>query len=364
MKFTENHCLGFLLVIAILTGILIAGCTQPQTTPATPAPTPAATIAAPIPSPTPAAATTTVAAIPTPTPAPAAATTTVAATPTLVVHETNTLLIATTTSLYDTKLLDSIQDIYERETGVHLKITSQGTGIAIQVATRGDCDLLLVHSPSQEKAFIDQGLGINQRCFAYNYFEVVGPANDPAGIKGLTPEAAFTKIRALGLNNTPNVFFASRGDQSGTHTAEQAIWARAGFNYTKDVSTSGAWYLSLGKGMGETLTVAGQKGAYTLTDEGTFLSFKSQLNLVPLITNKPTLLNRYSAIAVNPAKNPNVNIVQADRFINWLTSAEGTQILTNYGKDKYGKALFTPLTPSVCTVTPFNCICSGVVSPF
>jgi len=349
MKFTENHFLGCLLVIAILTGILIAGCTQPQTTPATPAPTPVATTAAPIPAPAPTAATTTVAATPAPTP---------------VVHETNTLLIATTTSLYDTKLLDSIQDIYERETGVHLKITAQGTGIAIQIATRGDCDLLLVHSPSQEKAFIDKGLGINQRCFAYNYFEVVGPANDPAGVRDLTPEAAFKKIRGLGLNNTPNVFFASRGDGSGTHTAEQAIWARAGFNYTKDVATSGPWYLSVGKGMGDTLVVADQKGAYTLTDEGTFLAFKKQLSLMPLITNKPTLLNRYSAIAVNPAKNPNVNIVQADRFINWLTGAEGMQILSDYGKDKYGKALFTPLTPSVCKVTPFNCTCSGVVSPF
>jgi tungstate transport system substrate-binding protein len=363
MKISQKLSFGSLLALVILMGILLAGCTsQPQTTPVTPTAVTTTVAATPAATPAPTAAPATEAATPTQTPT--VAPTTVATTAAPVIHETNTLIIATTTSLYDTKLLDSIQDIYEQETGVHLKITAQGTGIAIQVATRGDCDLLLVHSPSQEKAFIDAGLGINQRCFAYNYFEVVGPANDPAGIKDLTPEAAFVKIRLLGLNKTPNVFFASRGDQSGTHTAEQAIWTRAGLNYTKDVATSGDWYLSLGKGMGETLTVAGQKGAYTLTDEGTFLAFKSQLSLVPLITNKPTLLNRYSAIAVNPAKNLNVNIVQADRFINWLTSAEGYQILTNYGKDKYGKALFTPLTPSVCTVTPFNCVCSGVVSPF
>lgn len=326
MKFTRKHCLVYLLVMALLTGILVAGCTQPQATPATPTPTTATTT-------------------------------------TQVPHAPNTLLIATTTSLYDTKLLDTIQDIYENETGINLKITSQGTGIAIQVATRGDCDLLLVHSPSQEKAFIDKGLGINQRCFAYNYFEIVGPSSDPAGIANLTPEAAVTKIRMLGLNGTPKVFFASRGDQSGTHTAEQNIWTKAGFNYTRDVATSGAWYLSLGKGMGETLTVSSQKGAYTLTDEGTFLAFGSQLNLVPLITKGGSLLNRYSAIAVNPAKNPNVNIVQADRFINWLISDEGMKIIGDYGKDKYGKGLFTPLTPSVCTVTPFNCTCSGDVSP-
>ena len=362
MKPSRKLIMSSLLATAILLMILVAGCTQSPTSPPTPVPTEVATTVPATPIPAPTAETT--AAAPTPTQAPTVATTAVTAAPTPVVHETNTLLIATTTSLYDTKLLDSIQDVYERETGVHLKITAQGTGIAIQIATRGDCDLLLVHSPSQEKAFIDKGLGINQRCFAYNYFEVVGPANDPAGVRDLTPEAAFKKIRALGQNNTPNIFFASRGDGSGTHTAEQAIWTRAGFNYTKDVATSGPWYLSVGKGMGDTLVLADQKGAYTLTDEGTYLAFKSKLALIPLITNKPTLLNRYSAIAVNPAKSSNVNIVQADRFINWLTGAEGMQILGDYGKDQYGKALFTPLTPGVCKVTPFNCTCSGVVSPF
>ncbi|MDD1665512.1 MAG: substrate-binding domain-containing protein [Methanomicrobiales archaeon] len=322
--------MGSLLAIAILAGILIAGCTsQPQTTPVTPT----------------------------------AVTTTAAATPTPVVHSPNTLLIATTTSLYDTGLLNAVQDLYQNQTGIGLKITSQGTGIAIQVATRGDCDLLLVHSPSQEKAFIDKGLGINQRCFAYNYYMIVGPPSNPAGITNTTPEEAFTKIRMLGLNNTPGVFFASRGDQSGTHNTEQTLWKNAGFNYTRDVATSGAWYLSLGKGMGETLTVAGQTGAYTITDEGTFLAFKSQLNLVPFITYKLSLLNRYSAIAVNNSVNSNVNVVQADRFINWLISDEGKQFVGDYGVEKYGKSLFTPLTPDVCTVAPFNCTCSGSVSP-
>lgn len=330
MNTSRKACMGCMLALVILMGILIAGCTsQPQTGPVTPT----------------------------------AVTTTAAATPIPVVHEPNTLLIATTTSLYDTGLLNTIQDIYQNETGVNLKITSQGTGIAIQIATRGDCDLLLVHSPSQEKAFIDKGLGINQRCFAYNYFEIVGPASDPAGIANLTPEAAFTKVRMLGLNNTPNIFFASRGDGSGTQTAEINIWTKAGFNYTNNVANSGPWYLSLGQGMGATLQTSSNKGAYTLTDEGTFLAYKSNLTLVPLVTKGGSLLNRYSAIAVNPAKNANVNIVQADRFINWLVSDEGMKIVGDYGKDKYGKGLFTPLTPSVCTVTPFNCTCSGSVSP-
>jgi tungstate transport system substrate-binding protein len=328
MHSSRKLIMGSLLAIAILAGILMAGCTQPQTVPVTPIPT----------------------ATPTPTTTP-------------VVHSPNTLIIATTTSLYDTGLLNAVQDLYENETDINLKITSQGTGIAIQVATRGDCDLLLVHDPTQEKAFIDKGLGLNQRCFAYNYFQIVGPESDPAGIAGLTPEAAVTKIRTLGMNNTPGVFFASRGDSSGTHSAEQRIWKAAGFNYTKDVVNSGPWYLSVGKGMGETLVLSGQKGAYTLTDEGTFLAFKTQLNLVPHITQGSVLLNRYSAIAVNNSVNPNVNLVQADRFINWLISEEGKQFIGDYGMEKYGKSLFTPLTPEVCTAAPFNCTCTGSVSP-
>jgi tungstate transport system substrate-binding protein len=168
----------------------------------------------------------------------------------------------------------------------------------------------------------------------------------------------------LGANNTPVVFFVSRGDSSGTHSAEQTIWKNAGFNYTNQVVNAGPWYLSVGKGMGETLTLASQKGAYTLTDEGTFLAFKSGLNLVPLITEGSSLLNRYSAIAVNPEKqNANVNIVEADRFINWLISDEGKQFVGDYGVDKYGKSLFVPLTGDVCTGTPFNCTCTGAVAP-
>jgi tungstate transport system substrate-binding protein len=285
------------------------------------------------------------------------------ATTTPAAHNPNVLLIATTTSLYDTGLLNHIQDIYQNETGITLKITSQGTGQAIQLAQRGDADLLLVHSPSQEQTFINNGYGVNARCFAYNYFMIVGPQNDPAQIANLSPTAAFAKIRALGINGTPNIYFASRGDQSGTNTAEIGIWGKAGFNYTTDVANSGAWYLSVGKGMGDTLVFASQKGAYTLTDEGTFLAYKSQLQLTPLVKSGTALLNRYSAIAVNPAKNPNVNEVQADRFINWIISPEGQQVVGNYGLATYNKSLFTPLTPDKCTAAPFNCTCSGDVAP-
>ena len=325
-----------LVFSVMIIGIFSAGCTSSPTSPATTTPTVTAT---------PVNVTTT--AVPT----------------TQVPRDPNSLLIATTTSLYDTGLLNRIQDIYQNETGVTVKITSQGTGQSIQLAQRGDADLLLVHSPSQEQTFINNGYGINQRCFAYNYFVIVGPASDPAGIVNMTPSAALTKIKALGMNGTPGVYFASRGDQSGTHTAEQNLWTKAGFNYTNNVSNSGPWYLSVGKGMGDTLTFAGQKGAYTLSDEGTFLAYKDKLNLVILIQNNSQLLNRYSAIAVNPAKNPNVNIVQADRFINWLLSPEGRIVVGTYGVDKYGKQLFTPLIPDACSAAQFNCTCGGNVTP-
>ena len=335
-----------ILSLAVILAVLFAGCTTPPSTTVTPTATPAATPAA--------------TAVATTAPVVTANAT---ATPTSAAHEAGTLLIATTTSLYDTGLLNKIQDTYQNKTGVKLKITSQGTGQAIQLAQRGDVDLLLVHSPSQEKTFLDNGYGANQRCFAYNYFMIVGPANDPAGIKGTNATTAFAKIEAAGMDGKKGVAFVSRGDNSGTHTAEQGIWAKAGFNYTKNISNSGPWYLSIGKGMGDTLLMASQKGAYTLTDEGTYLAYKSQLNLTPLVTNDTVLLNRYSAIAVNPAKNPNVNEVEADKFINWLISPEGKQLVADYGVDKYGKGLFTPLTPELASQAQFNCTCCSNVTP-
>lgn len=256
------------------------------------------------------------------------------------------LLIATTTSLEDTGLLDNITPIYEATHPVNLKITSQGTGLAIELAKRGDADLLLVHSPSQETAFMEQGFGVNRRSFAYNYFIIVGPESDPAGIKNMTPEAAFAKIMQQGKAGNANVVFVSRGDNSGTHSAEKNIWSKAGYNYTKDVQNSGAWYLESGKGMGDTLRLASEKNAYTLSDEGTFLAYQSNLNLVPLITQGSSLLNIYSAIAVIPKNNATATIEAANDYINFLISPQGQQIIADYGKDKYGKGLFNPMTPA------------------
>jgi tungstate transport system substrate-binding protein len=284
--------------------------------------------------------------------------------PTPVAHSPGVLLIATTTSLYDTGLWNAIEDYYEPKYGVDLQITAKGTGAALALGRTGDVDLEAVHDPAQEKTFLGEGWGINSRCFAYNYFLIVGPANDPAGIKGMTPEDGFTKLMNLGKNGTAGVTFVSRGDNSGTHGNEKLIWKNAGYNYTAQVQGSGAWYVEAGKGMGDTLVMASEKGAYTLTDEATFLSFKSnkQLALEPIINEGTTLLNRYSLIAINPDKYSSVNIKEANRFIDWVISDEGRQFIGDYGKEKYGKTLFTPISRDACTAAPFSCTCTGNVS--
>lgn len=276
------------------------------------------------------------------------------------------LKIATTTSLYDTGLLDSVQDYYLKTYNVDLLITSQGTGKAIQSAKNGDVDVLLVHSPSQEAAFIDEGYGVNHRGIAYNYFLIVGPESDPAGIKGMTPEEGLTKLKNLGESGESNVIFVSRGDNSGTHSAEKNIWKAAGFNYTANISGNpGTWYVETGSGMGDTLTVSGQKQAYTLTDEATFLTYKknNDLQLVPIIDEGESLLNRYTVMTINPEKYSNTNVKAATDFTNWLISKEGQKFIGDYGTETYGKSLFVPMSSLAdSTVPPFSIDCTTPVT--
>ena len=273
----------------------------------------------------------------TPTPAPAANTTPVK------------LVIATTTSLYDTGLLNYLQPKFEAQNNVKLFITSQGTGKAIQLAMNGDADVLLVHSPAQELTFMKNGYGLNRRSFASNSFMIVGPQNDPAHIINMTPENAFTTLYTKGMNKTANVYFVSRGDGSGTQTAEQNIWKNAKYNYTVQIEKSGPWYVEAGKGMGDTLQMASEMGAYTLTDEGTYLAYKSNLTLVPVITKGSSLLNIYSVMAVYNDKQPADKIKLANTFINFLISPQTQADIGNYGVDKYGKSLFIPMSVSVPT---------------
>ena len=273
----------------------------------------------------------------------------------------NLVRIATTTSLENTGLLAELERVYENETGVDLQFISQGTGQSIDSGRRGDVDLVLVHAPDLEQQFIDDGFGINPRCIAYNYFIIVGPESDPAGIANMSPVEAFQAIYTAGTNQTAGVAFVSRGDNSGTHNQEKVLWEEAGYDYEADVLDAGAWYVEAGKGMGDTLILANEQQAYTLSDEGTYLSFADRLDLVPVVAEGAELLNRYSAIAVNPEQHAEVNAEGAADFINWLTSDETKEMIGEFGTEEFGKPLFTPLYAPECTEPPFNCTCAEPV---
>lgn len=243
-------------------------------------------------------------------------------------------VVATTTSLYDTGLWDYLEPIFEDKYDVNLEILSAGTGIALEFGQNGDAQAVAVHSKSSELTFIANGYGKERVPFAYNYFLIVGPESDPAGLKGLTPEDAFKKL----MENPGSGKFVSRGDDSGTHVKEKAIWKAAGYEDYDAVKNAGSWYLEAGSGMGATLVRANELEAYTLSDIGTFLAYKGDLNLIPIIEEGSILLNVYSSIACTKAKDPEM----AQNFVDFMASAETQQLIGNYGKEDYGQALFTP----------------------
>jgi tungstate transport system substrate-binding protein len=244
--------------------------------------------------------------------------------------------VATTTSLYDTGLWTYLKPIFEAKYHKSLDVTSQGSGAAINLSMTGDVDVLAVHSKAAELKFVADGYGIERIPFAYNYFVIVGPASDPAGIKGMNASNALKKIATDGTTQ-----FVSRGDNSGTHTKEQALWKASGLNYST-IQTQSSWYVNAGAGMGATLTMTNEKGAYTLSDKGTFLSYASNLSLSIIIENSSDLLNVYSVIAVNSSRFDWINTAGANELIAFMTSNETQQLIANYGVDKYGQSLFTP----------------------
>ncbi|MCT8336792.1 tungsten ABC transporter substrate-binding protein [Methanoculleus sp. Afa-1] len=253
--------------------------------------------------------------------------------------EKQQLRIATTTSLYDTKLLDHLTPIFEEKYNAEVLVVSAGTGKALEYGQRGDVDVMMVHDRAREDTFIADGYGIDRRVFAYNYFVLVGPESDPAGVKAMAPEAAFTAIREKGMADK-NVVFVSRGDASGTHSKEKAIWKAAGFNYSADVQGSGDWYQEAGTGMGATLTMTNEKEAYTLSDIGTYLAYKGDLKLVTLVDEGDILLNVYSVMQINPEKFPETNSTIAKDWINFLISDDIQKEIGSFGVDKYGQPLF------------------------
>jgi tungstate transport system substrate-binding protein len=242
------------------------------------------------------------------------------------------LRVATTTSLYDSGLWGYLESMFEEKYGVELDIMYAGTGKALDLGQRGDVDIIAVHSKSREEQFVADGYGIERVPFAYNYFLIVGPEADAAGIKDMSPEEALKK-----LMEGASVSFVSRGDDSGTHGKEKAIWTEAGYDY-ETVRKAGSWYIEAGTGMGPTLMMASEKEAYTLTDMGTYLSYKGQLELVPIVDKGDILLNVYSAIAVSSSK----NLEMANNLIAFLISTEVQGLIGEYGVEEYGMQLFTP----------------------
>ena len=259
--------------------------------------------------------------------------------------------IATTTSLYDTGLWYYLEPIFEETANVEMDIVYAGTGIALEYGRRGDVDAVVVHDRAAEDKYISEGYGINRRYFAYNFFLIAGPADDPAGIAGSTAADAFKKIHDAGMANPDAVKFISRGDESGTHSKEKLIWDAAGFQY-EDIQNSGEWYVEAGKGMGPTLLMASEMQAYTLADISTFLAYskKSNLSIVPLVEQDGIFLNVYAAIAVNPEKITTAKIDIAKQIINWLIGPEVQEIMGTYGEAEYGRSLFFPLADGSCTM--------------
>ena len=246
------------------------------------------------------------------------------------------LRVATTTSLYDTGLWGYLEPMFEEEYGVELDILYAGTGIALEYGRRGDVDVIAVHSKSREEKFVEEGYGVERVPFAYNYFLIVGPEDDPAGIKGMSPEEAFKK-----LDDTGTASFISRGDDSGTHGKEKAIWRSVGYDY-ETIQNAGEWYIEAGRGMGPTLLMTSEKQGYTLTDMGTFLSYKGKVDLVPVVDEGSILLNVYSVIVGNPETNPKVNYEMASNLVSLLTSPEIQELIGDYGVEEYGMSLFNP----------------------
>ena len=248
------------------------------------------------------------------------------------------LTVATTTSLYDTGLWSYLEPKFEQKYNVKLNIISVGSGKAFQLGKSGDVDVLTVHEPKAEQDFLAGNYSSARVPFAYNYFVIVGPPSDPEGIKDMAPVDAFKKLITEGNVTGSQVKFVSRGDGSGTHAAEQRLWAAAGYQYA-DVEKSGSWYVEGGGGMGPTLVMANDKLAYTLTDMGTFISYKTKLNLVALVNQKiDTLRNVYSVMVVNSTKNRTM----ADNLVTFLASPEIQDLMGRYGVAEYGLQLFTP----------------------
>jgi len=242
------------------------------------------------------------------------------------------VILATTTSTQDSGLLDVLVPVFEKQSGYLVKTISVGSGQAMAMGEKGEADVLLVHSPAAEKKLVTDGFGLNRRLVMHNDFVIVGPAADPAKIKGSA--STVDALKAIGANGGT---FVSRADKSGTNSKELALWKAAGIN-----PEGQKWYQQTGLGMGATLNVTSEKGFYTLADRGTYLAMKKTLALDILVEGEKSLLNVYHVIEVNPAKWPKVNAAGAKAFADFMVSAETQKTISTFGVEKFGSPLFFP----------------------
>ena len=242
------------------------------------------------------------------------------------------ILLVSTTSTQDSGLLDVLLPAFTKATGYRVSLIATGSGQALKMAEQGNADLILRHSPEAEKEFVADGWGIDRRLVMHNNFVIIGPVGDPAKIRGKTPEEAFKAIFAS------RATFISRGDNSGTHVKELALWEKAGLD-----PTGQAWYLETGQGQGATISIASEKDGYSLVDSSTFFAYEIHVeNLRILVKDDPFLLNVYHVIIVNPQKWPHVNLAGAQAFADFITSPEGQAIIGQFGVDQFGQSLFIP----------------------
>ena len=241
------------------------------------------------------------------------------------------IVVASTTSTQDSGLFGHILPLFKARTGIEVKVIAQGTGQALDTARRGDADVVFVHAKAQEEKFVADGQGVKRFDVMYNDFVLIGPKSDPAGVKGRDIVAALKTIQEKA---SP---FVSRGDKSGTHSAELALWKQAGI----DLATAkGAWYREIGQGMGAALNTAGAMNAYVISDRGTWLSFKNPGDLLIAVEGDKRLFNQYGVILVNPEKHPSVKKELGQSFVNWLVSSEGQAAIAAYKVND--KQLFFP----------------------
>ena len=253
----------------------------------------------------------------------------------------NSVLGIATGSPYELGLMDALIEPFEEKYGCRVEVTKAGSGASLNLGRKGDVDLVLVHAPEAEKKFMADGYGLNRTCMMYNDFVIVGPRSDPAGIRGMTDAAkAYTRIALTG-----SLFF-SRGDNSGTHQKEMSIWEEAA------ITPTGDWYRVTNDFMAATLRVASSSQGYFMTDRSTYISMKDNIDLEILSEGDPGLVNRYSAIAVNPQKHLGVNYALARAFIEYVVSPGGQAIIRDFGKGEYGEPLYYPAISKGVTFSP------------